>query len=713
MVMHRSLSAIGATALALVATTPGCSGKVTQAGGLELIISSDMATPASFDTVHVDIEQEAPDGGWRQPPLLGQYYVIPSQMTLPTTIAIVAGSSADQEVLITVTGLRGGLAGQDIVQRVIQTQVPSDRLAELPIVLAAVCAGKLDCPVGDSCQPASQGNAVAGNCGANEVIETELPAYRVGDVTEAGVPSALDSSGPTSSMVVDDAGDATTLTMPPVPEAGEASPSESPGEGGSGEGAANEVPEATTGAPDAGAPPPPADAGTDAPACTDACTLAQTQCSSGAVQTCQLQASGCTQWVTTSTCGAHQTCVFTSGSASCTCEASVCTQVGMACQDAQTLTTCASDADGCLYVASSAGCSSPMSCSGMAPNAGCSLSCASSCMSGQKSCGTGGLATCTLGTNGCWAYAPPVACGSHQTCTGAAGAGTCTCTTDPVCSAAGNTCTSTSASATCSTDAQGCIYQTASATCVNQTCVGGTCSGVCGPGQHTCAADGTGLEACSTSGGWGPEVPCTYACVGNACGGVCVPGATACGAGNSSETCDGTGQWGTLTACQVATPACNAGHCAYDLPSAAPLPNTTTQYIDYIYAVKVTPTATTRVARVGFVGAGTTGTLTFGVYSDSAGLPNTLLGSSGFLADANGAVEGTIAPAVTMTAQTSYWIVGLSDSSVYINANNSSGAGYVFGSYAAYPTLPTTFPRSGSSDVPMTALNYYLVVQDQ
>jgi hypothetical protein len=705
--------ALGVLLLALVAVAPGCSGKVTQAGGLEIIISTDMTTPATFDTVYIDIEQEAADGGWRQPPLLAQYYVIPSQIRLPTTISIAAGASPYQEVLITVTGLRGGLNGQDVVQRVVQTQVPADRLAEVSVVLASVCAGKLDCPVGDSCQPLSQGTSVAGTCGGNAIDANALAAYNSADVAGAGVPSALDSGAPVTGATPDDAGDVTTAAMEPADMDADAAIVEQEGE----------TPELTEAAVSAESGPtesgliqPPVDSGLDGPTCTNACTLAQTQCITGAVQTCQLQASGCTQWVTTATCGVHQACMSKGGTASCTCNASVCTEAGTACQDVQTITTCAGDADGCFYVSSSSQCTMPMSCSGMSPTAACSLTCSNSCTPGQKSCSGGGLATCTLGSNGCLAYAAPIPCGPRQTCTGAAGAGMCSCNMDPTCGmTVGNLCPTTSVSVSCASDAQGCVYESASTTCVNQTCVAGTgvCTGVCAPTQKTCATDGVGLESCGTNGMWSSEVPCTYACVGNACGGVCVPGSVQCGAGNSTETCSTSGQWNTATACLVATPVCASGHCAYDLPNNGSLPNTTTQYGGYIYAVRVTPAASTRIARVGFFGAGTTGTLTFGIYNDSGGLPNTLLGSSGFLADANGQVEGTIAPAVTLTTQTAYWIVGISSMDTLINANNSSGAGYVFNSYAAYPNVPTTFPRSGSTSVGMTALNYYLVVQDQ
>src|SRR5207237_3993276 len=87
--------------------------------------------------------------------------------------------------------------------------------------------------------------------------------------------------------------------------------------------------------------------------------------------------------------------------ASCTCNASLCTQQGTACQDSQTVATCSVDSSGCPYVASTAMCSAPKSCAGTAPTAACSLTCTNSCSPGQTSCVSGGLATCSLGSNGC------------------------------------------------------------------------------------------------------------------------------------------------------------------------------------------------------------------------------------------------------------------------------------------------------------------------
>ncbi len=257
-----------------------------------------------------------------------------------------------------------------------------------------------------------------------------------------------------------------------------------------------------------------ADGGADAISCTNACAVGSTQCAPAGVQTCQMQAGGCTQWVTTTACGAHQTCSIAAGAVAaptCTCTASSCMEVGTVCQDAQTVATCAKDANGCFYSASTSSCTTPMSCSGVSPSAGCALSCTNSCTQGQTSCVAGGLATCTLGSNGCWAYAAPAACGARQACTGAAGTAACACNADPVCTTAAPACASSTSLATCSTDAQGCVYASAVSTCTS--CVAGVCcTNSCVQGQGTCVGGALAICALGSNGCWAYGAP--VACVG-------------------------------------------------------------------------------------------------------------------------------------------------------------------------------------------------------
>jgi hypothetical protein len=307
-----------------------------------------------------------------------------------------------------------------------------------------------------------------------------------------------------------------------------------------------------------------ANSGSDGSTCTNVCTAGLTQCGAGGVQTCETEADGCTQWVTTATCGVHQTCLVTSPNglptAACTCTASACAGTGTLCQDAATVATCATDANGCLYVASTSICITPTVCAGMASTAACASTCTDSCTQGQTSCVAGGLQTCTLGKNGCWAYGPPAVCGAHQTCTGAAGSAACTCNTDPACSGAGGTCVSSTTLSTCSTDAQNCLYQSATSTCVNGACAGGACcANGCTQGQTSCVLGQLATCTLGANGCWAYGLPGGCGAHGSCTG---APGTGACTC-NTSPFCSTAG-----TACADATTlvtcSVDAQHCVYE-----------------------------------------------------------------------------------------------------------------------------------------------------
>jgi hypothetical protein len=107
----------------------------------------------------------------------------------------------------------------------------------------------------------------------------------------------------------------------------------------------------------------------------------------------------------------------------------------------------------------------------------------------------------------------------------------------------------------------------------NRTCIGGSCTGECGPGETQCSGN-SALQTCEATGTWGAPVQCTgRACVVAAdagtgsrvasCGGACSPGTTQCGTGSMAkyvQTCDGTGAWTTATV--ACTDVCSAGQCA-------------------------------------------------------------------------------------------------------------------------------------------------------
>jgi hypothetical protein len=499
--MRRSPSSRGLLFLAVAALVLalGCSGKVDQAGGLEIIVYTDMPTPARFDTLQVDIQRQSADGGWT-PALLAedggtplpspQSYAIPGQIVLPTRISVTAGSSADLGVLITVAGLKGGAAGTLVVRRTLQTNVPSTSVGEVYV--------DLDCP---SCPPPSD----ACTCGTMAATVATPTPYAPGDGDDAGVPSSLASvvgtgmneaggdatlaEGGADSATVDTGGSDTTGIVPPY-DAGDAGP------GG----------------------------GTDGPTCVDVCTAGQARCAAAStgVETCQVQSNGCTLWATTATCGVHQSCQAMGDTAACACSASSCSQAGQLCQSTQTLVTCAKDADGCSYAAASSTCPAATSCSGMAPGAMCSSTCTDSCIQGQTSCVPGGLASCTVAGNGCLAYGAPAACGTHQSCTGTAGAQACTCNVDPLCAPA-IACASATTLAVCTKDAQDCTYSNGSSACANGACSAGACCvNACTNGAVRCG--GNAVQACNTQANgcaaWS-SAACTGAVCERAAGPVC------------------------------------------------------------------------------------------------------------------------------------------------------------------------------------------------
>ena len=176
------LSVVG---LPLGVAFSACGGKTKQAGGLEVIVTtSGLQAGTDFDTIELVAEQETSPGVWHK--LFDAPRKVPSEITLPTTFSIQAGSSRDQDALITLTAFSNGAA---LVQRIVQVQVPTDRVAELLMVLSSRCAGKVTSCSNGSCQPQS------GNCDSNIVDPTTLPNYVAGDENH---PDASISSGASS-----------------------------------------------------------------------------------------------------------------------------------------------------------------------------------------------------------------------------------------------------------------------------------------------------------------------------------------------------------------------------------------------------------------------------------------------------------------------------------------------------------------------------------
>jgi hypothetical protein len=179
-----------------------------------LIVTTDgLSAPADFDDIRMEISEQSA-AGWVEK--WNRDYLVPSQeATLPASFTVFAGSSAD-EILISVTAFKGGASGTAVVQRLAQVQVPTNRLADLWLVLAQACVGQVTstgaegdpqstCPTGQSCQPSG---ARAGQCGTNEIDPATLPTYIPDQSLDAGPP-------PTDATLADD------RAVPPVCPGGE------------------------------------------------------------------------------------------------------------------------------------------------------------------------------------------------------------------------------------------------------------------------------------------------------------------------------------------------------------------------------------------------------------------------------------------------------------------------------------------------------------
>ena len=265
--------------VALVSTSSGifvaCSGTTKQEGGLELLIGTNLA-PSELDAIGLKIVQETdgPDGGQGQTLYDNEAIAVPGETTLPTTFSIAAGAGPDQVAHIYLTAY---LNTKPVVLREVVVQVPTDRVAQLELILAQSCYGQVNvvngqaqpaCSAGESCQPAT------GACGSSIVDPSTLPPYVPGAQPDAAVgdfDATIADAGAPDVAPID-----VTVADTNAPDVVDAGPD-------------------TTDATDA------ADSG---PPCVPACATGATQClTSASLETCAL-VSGCPAWSAAQSCGA-------------------------------------------------------------------------------------------------------------------------------------------------------------------------------------------------------------------------------------------------------------------------------------------------------------------------------------------------------------------------------------------------------------------------
>ncbi len=344
-----------------------------------LILSSDEALPVGRLDIDIRSKGQA---------LLSNSYRVPEEVALPTTIAINSNGDPTASVQISVTAWQtaAGKAEVPLDRRdAIVTQVPTDRLAELRVVLSARCTSKVTLRDGNAVSTCDDGSTCdgRGNCTSVQIVATTLSTYQTGDEADAGItvtPTEAGAGGGNAGG--SNAGGSNAGGSPAGADAGAG------GEAGSAEaGAAGTAGVANGGGNSGGT------GGQPAP-------LA---CSAGYVDNGQ----GCVDLdecaLGTSTCATDATCKNTAGSYSCTCKSGY---TG----DGQTCT----DVDECLTA--SASCQANATCN----NTAGSYSCV--CNPGYQPAG----ALCVdidecAGTNDC---------SKHATCTNTVGSHTCACTSN-------------------------------------------------------------------------------------------------------------------------------------------------------------------------------------------------------------------------------------------------------------------------------------------
>jgi hypothetical protein len=197
----RTFGAIAAFGLAVV----GCATKAAPPVGLELDITTNLTVPRDYNAFRVEVSQQTTTGTWNR--LFNTSYAVPTQGTLPTTLAIAPGANPDQDALIRVTAYRGFVddtnQGAVEVLREAQLQIPDTRVAALTLVLSARCINVLCTNPDQTCLPDT------GQCGSSSVDEATLPTYQgPGSMACEGADCSDASS-------VDAGGDDSTIGAPP------------------------------------------------------------------------------------------------------------------------------------------------------------------------------------------------------------------------------------------------------------------------------------------------------------------------------------------------------------------------------------------------------------------------------------------------------------------------------------------------------------------
>ncbi len=176
------------TTLALLAAGVSCSTQIVPVGGLMLV----MRTDGSLAPDQLRVEVTSSDG---TKTFRSARYGIPTEVTLPTTLAIASDGDPSDSVVIDVS-VWAGSQPVDLRQNEV-FQIPTERVAELDVVFSATCMSEVSLVNGGAvsncktpnttCSPAGGEDGGEGQCVSNVVNATQLPTF-MGDAGNALAP---------------------------------------------------------------------------------------------------------------------------------------------------------------------------------------------------------------------------------------------------------------------------------------------------------------------------------------------------------------------------------------------------------------------------------------------------------------------------------------------------------------------------------------------
>lgn len=176
--MRRRSLVLGPALLGLLIAA-SCGQEHDPAAGLMLAITSDGPLPIDRLELRVSSKDRV---------LRSSSYRVPEEAALPTTLAIATNGDSTASVNITVVGWNGDVPLDR--RDAIVTQVPTDRLALLPVVLSGRCSKKVTVQDGEAVSTCGEGSTCdprTGDCTSAEFEGTSLGSYNQGDEDELGL----------------------------------------------------------------------------------------------------------------------------------------------------------------------------------------------------------------------------------------------------------------------------------------------------------------------------------------------------------------------------------------------------------------------------------------------------------------------------------------------------------------------------------------------